>query len=397
MSRRVRRADGVIGVDPGVHPVARRSSARGGRSSAATTSWSERRVSRRRLTRETFRSEYTIPASATPRQPPRWRPCARCPRSPSRPIPRRSRRRRGCARRSAAARGCSSSGTMRSRSGSGATRSASSRWSRRARRPTAPTCSITTRRRAVEPLPRHRGGGRAARHALPDRRQWRRARATPLGQRAARLDVRRRGAVRRDARGPSAGDGGVRLGLAGRRRPAVRHPARRVHAARRARASRARWARSIAQLPAPPDYIFHSTSSGGTQAGLRGRLQAARPRDARRRHQRRRDRGGDPADGRRDPRRASARMLGSTAPASRPRAPSRRTTGSSATGTASRRDASREAQTLLARTRGADRGSLPTRRRRWPGLIGWIREGRIAADATVLFWHTGGQVGVFAL
>jgi 1-aminocyclopropane-1-carboxylate deaminase/D-cysteine desulfhydrase-like pyridoxal-dependent ACC family enzyme len=30
-------------------------------------------------------------------------------------------------------------------------------------------------------------------------------------------------------------------------------------------------------------------------------------------------------------------------------------------------------------------------------MIGWIREERIDARATVLFWHTGGQVGIFAL
>lgn len=29
-------------------------------------------------------------------------------------------------------------------------------------------------------------------------------------------------------------------------------------------------------------------------------------------------------------------------------------------------------------------------------LIAWVREGRFTADQTVLFWHTGGQVGIFA-
>ncbi|HEY7285357.1 MAG TPA: D-cysteine desulfhydrase family protein [Vicinamibacterales bacterium] len=30
------------------------------------------------------------------------------------------------------------------------------------------------------------------------------------------------------------------------------------------------------------------------------------------------------------------------------------------------------------------------------GLIAYVREGRVANDQTVLFWHTGGQVGLFA-
>jgi len=30
------------------------------------------------------------------------------------------------------------------------------------------------------------------------------------------------------------------------------------------------------------------------------------------------------------------------------------------------------------------------------GLIKHVREGRFAAGETVLFWHTGGQVGLFA-
>jgi 1-aminocyclopropane-1-carboxylate deaminase/D-cysteine desulfhydrase-like pyridoxal-dependent ACC family enzyme len=29
-------------------------------------------------------------------------------------------------------------------------------------------------------------------------------------------------------------------------------------------------------------------------------------------------------------------------------------------------------------------------------LIGYIREGRFTEDQTVLFWHTGGQVALFA-
>jgi 1-aminocyclopropane-1-carboxylate deaminase/D-cysteine desulfhydrase-like pyridoxal-dependent ACC family enzyme len=29
-------------------------------------------------------------------------------------------------------------------------------------------------------------------------------------------------------------------------------------------------------------------------------------------------------------------------------------------------------------------------------LIAWVREERFRSDETVLFWHTGGQVGLFA-
>jgi 1-aminocyclopropane-1-carboxylate deaminase/D-cysteine desulfhydrase-like pyridoxal-dependent ACC family enzyme len=29
-------------------------------------------------------------------------------------------------------------------------------------------------------------------------------------------------------------------------------------------------------------------------------------------------------------------------------------------------------------------------------LIARVRDGRFASDETVLFWHTGGQVGLFA-
>jgi len=57
--------------------------------------------------------------------------------------------------------------------------------------------------------------------------------------------------------------------------------------------------------------------------------------------------------------------------------------------------ASREAADLLARTEALVVDQTYTAKA-MAGLIGWIREGRFAGSETVLFWHTGGQVGVFA-
>jgi L-cysteate sulfo-lyase len=54
-----------------------------------------------------------------------------------------------------------------------------------------------------------------------------------------------------------------------------------------------------------------------------------------------------------------------------------------------------EAQRLLARTETLLVDHTYTAKA-LAGLIAYCRDGRIAADATVLFWHTGGQVGLFA-
>jgi len=58
-------------------------------------------------------------------------------------------------------------------------------------------------------------------------------------------------------------------------------------------------------------------------------------------------------------------------------------------------DASREAQQLAARHEGVFVDNTYTAKA-LAGLIAAVRTGRIPADATVLFWHTGGQVGIFA-
>jgi D-cysteine desulfhydrase len=58
-------------------------------------------------------------------------------------------------------------------------------------------------------------------------------------------------------------------------------------------------------------------------------------------------------------------------------------------------DASMEAQRLLARSEGIFVDHTYTAKA-LAGLVQYCRDGRVAADATVLFWHTGGQVALFA-
>lgn len=58
-------------------------------------------------------------------------------------------------------------------------------------------------------------------------------------------------------------------------------------------------------------------------------------------------------------------------------------------------DASREAQQLFARTEALFVDHTYTAKAAG-ALISYVRERRFSADQTVLFWHTGGQVGLFA-
>lgn len=58
-------------------------------------------------------------------------------------------------------------------------------------------------------------------------------------------------------------------------------------------------------------------------------------------------------------------------------------------------DASFEAQSLLARTEALVVNHTYSAKA-LAGMIGWVREGRLRESDTVLFWHTGGQVAVFA-
>ena len=57
--------------------------------------------------------------------------------------------------------------------------------------------------------------------------------------------------------------------------------------------------------------------------------------------------------------------------------------------------ASREAQQLAARTEALFVDHTYTAKA-LGALIAYVREGRFSSDQTVLFWHTGGQVGLFA-
>jgi 1-aminocyclopropane-1-carboxylate deaminase/D-cysteine desulfhydrase-like pyridoxal-dependent ACC family enzyme len=149
------------------------------------------------------------------------------------------------------------------------------------------------------------------------------------------------------------------------------------------------------QLPAPPDFIFHSTSSGGTQAGLVA---------------------GCALHG------LETRVIGISADETVAGIQSTvagilegvgvlleidgKALAASCTIEADDRfvgegyglptDGSREAQALLAGTEALVVDHTYTAKA-LAGMIAWVREGRVAGDATALFWHTGGQVGVFAL
>ena len=151
----------------------------------------------------------------------------------------------------------------------------------------------------------------------------------------------------------------------------------------------------IAQVPAPPDYIFHATSSGGTQAGLVAgcKLHGIKTRVI-----------GISADETEDGIRQTVRGIlegiGATLGLDGARFSAscaiEADAGFVGDGYGVPSDASREAQTLLARTEALVVDHTYTAKA-LAGMIGWIREERIEADATVLFWHTGGQVGIFAL
>ena len=151
----------------------------------------------------------------------------------------------------------------------------------------------------------------------------------------------------------------------------------------------------VSQLPAPPDFLFHSTSSGGTQAGLVAGCAMHR------------------LDTRVIGISADESVAGIQATVSRIIEGMGAKLGidgkalvSSCTIEADDRfvgdgygmpsAASREAQSLLAGTEALVVDHTYTAKA-LAGMIAWIREGRVAPDATALFWHTGGQVGVFAL
>jgi 1-aminocyclopropane-1-carboxylate deaminase/D-cysteine desulfhydrase-like pyridoxal-dependent ACC family enzyme len=150
----------------------------------------------------------------------------------------------------------------------------------------------------------------------------------------------------------------------------------------------------VAQMPAPPDYVFHSTSSGGTQSGL---VAGCALHDLPTRVI------GISADESVAGIQATVRSIiegigallgadGGALAAARPIEADDRFIGD---GYGLPTAASQEAQRLLASTQALVVDHTYTAKA-LAGLIGWIREGRFRADETVLFWHTGGQVGVLA-
>jgi 1-aminocyclopropane-1-carboxylate deaminase/D-cysteine desulfhydrase-like pyridoxal-dependent ACC family enzyme len=58
-------------------------------------------------------------------------------------------------------------------------------------------------------------------------------------------------------------------------------------------------------------------------------------------------------------------------------------------------EASREAQRLAARTEALFVDHTYTAKA-LAALVAYVRDGRLGEGQTVLFWHTGGQVGLFA-
>lgn len=149
----------------------------------------------------------------------------------------------------------------------------------------------------------------------------------------------------------------------------------------------------LAQVPAP-DAIVHSTSSGGTQAGLvaGGALLGAPARVL-----------GISAD---EPAPVLARTVaelvsGIDAALGSAGALVAATPGAEiddsfvGDGYGIPTPASREATSLAARTEALFLDPTYTAKA-MAGLIAGVRGGRFRADQTVLFWHTGGQVGLFS-
>ena len=207
------------------------------------------------------------------------------------------------------------------------------------------------RRRAVESRARDGRGGRQARPALHSRRE-RRAAGAADRERAAGSAAGRRGALRRVTRGARAGDGrgGRRRLRATGRRPFV------IPLGASTPLGAAAYALAVGELVdadraarrhRPLDLVWRDAGRA------RRRLPAARARDARHRHQRRRsvaDAGSRDSANPRGPRGAAR---GAAEGRSRTPADRGRRHASSATATASRPGVGRRRSRLCARTRGA--------------------------------------------
>jgi len=149
----------------------------------------------------------------------------------------------------------------------------------------------------------------------------------------------------------------------------------------------------VAQIPAP-DVIVHSTSSGGTQAGLVAGcalldvptrilgISADEPAPVMREIVVELVSGIDAALG-------SAGALNASTP------PAEVDDSFVGEGYGIPTPASREALELAARTEALFLDPTYTAKA-MAGLIAFMRAGRFPSDQTVLFWHTGGQVGLFS-
>jgi 1-aminocyclopropane-1-carboxylate deaminase/D-cysteine desulfhydrase-like pyridoxal-dependent ACC family enzyme len=149
----------------------------------------------------------------------------------------------------------------------------------------------------------------------------------------------------------------------------------------------------VRQAP-PPDVIVHASSSGGTQAGLvAGCTLHGLPTQVI----------GVSAD---DPAAEIARtvraivvgvgaLLGTDGEALAAASPVVVDDGFVGDGYGVPSAASREAQELAARTEALFVDHTYTAKA-LAALVAYVRAGRFRDDQTVLFWHTGGQVGLFA-
>jgi 1-aminocyclopropane-1-carboxylate deaminase/D-cysteine desulfhydrase-like pyridoxal-dependent ACC family enzyme len=157
------------------------------------------------------------------------------------------------------------------------------------------------------------------------------------------------------------------------------------------------FARGIAELAAQgvvPDAIIHSTSSGGTQSGLMAgcvihdlptRIIGISADDS---FASIRDTIGRVMTG-------MGELLGIDGAALAAARPVEADDTCVGEGYGIPTEASREAVSLLARTEAIFVDHTYTAKA-MAGLIALVRRGVFSADQTVLFWHTGGQVGLFA-
>ena len=157
------------------------------------------------------------------------------------------------------------------------------------------------------------------------------------------------------------------------------------------------FARAVGELldqgPAP-DFIYHSSSSAGTQAGLLAgcalhglatRVVGVSPDDP----------VASIAGRMRDVMQGMGPLLGVDGAALAGARPIEIDDGFIGDGYGAPSEASRDAQRLAARTEAIFVDNTYTAKA-LAALIAAVRARRIPADATVLFWHTGGQVGIFA-